>query len=50
MLQDVKIGAKIGEGNFGEVYKGEWAASAVALKKLNSGEIESFQREASILW
>ncbi len=50
VLEDVKIGKKLGEGNFGEVFLGTWAATDVALKKLNGGEIEAFQLEAAILW
>ena len=49
-LKDVRIGKKLGEGNFGEVFMGSWAATDVAMKKLSGGEIEAFQQEASILW
>jgi serine/threonine protein kinase len=50
VLTDIKVGKKLGEGNFGEVFLGTWAGTNVALKKLSGGEIEAFQQEASILW
>ncbi len=49
-LTDVNILEKLGAGNFGEVYKGEWNGAEVALKKLKSQEdFEEFAKEAMVL-
>ena len=49
-LQGIKVGKKLGSGNFGEVYIGTWNGSEIALKKLSEGQAEEFEREASLLW
>jgi len=50
LIQNVKIGAKLGAGNFGEVFKGRWNSVDVALKKLKTDEeVEGFFREAATL-
>eukprot|EP01119_Soliformovum_irregulare_P011271 TRINITY_DN2815_c0_g1_i1.p1 TRINITY_DN2815_c0_g1~~TRINITY_DN2815_c0_g1_i1.p1 ORF type:complete len:629 (+),score=214.23 TRINITY_DN2815_c0_g1_i1:86-1972(+) len=43
-LNDVKVFGKIGGGNFGEVFSGDWNGTKVALKRMNEGE-EYFVRE-----
>jgi len=46
-LTNIKLGQKLGGGQFGEVYYGTWnGETAVALKKLkDSNQIESFMKE-----
>lgn len=36
-------------GNFGEVYKGVWHETPVALKKLKEEDKREFEREAAML-
>eukprot|EP01114_Cavostelium_apophysatum_P008625 TRINITY_DN2123_c0_g2_i3.p1 TRINITY_DN2123_c0_g2~~TRINITY_DN2123_c0_g2_i3.p1 ORF type:complete len:685 (-),score=121.16 TRINITY_DN2123_c0_g2_i3:649-2703(-) len=49
-LDDVEVRRKLGEGNFGEVYLGEWLGTPVAMKKIRSTEKwEDFRREAEII-
>lgn len=44
---DLQIKSKLGEGSFGEVYRGTWNGADVALKKLKNTELfDEFQREA----
>jgi predicted Ser/Thr protein kinase len=46
------LGEKLGEGNFGAVYKGVWMGTTpVALKKIAGKEnvVEDFEKEAKIL-
>lgn len=50
LLSNITIGAKVGGGKFGEVYKGNWEGSEVALKKVSSDQAEEFKREANMLW
>eukprot|EP01114_Cavostelium_apophysatum_P020456 TRINITY_DN6858_c0_g1_i1.p1 TRINITY_DN6858_c0_g1~~TRINITY_DN6858_c0_g1_i1.p1 ORF type:complete len:867 (-),score=93.08 TRINITY_DN6858_c0_g1_i1:848-3448(-) len=49
-LSDVKVLRKLGAGNFGEVYLGEWNGIDVALKKLKGEEAENFEKECGILF
>jgi predicted Ser/Thr protein kinase len=49
-LKNVRIGAKLGSGNFGEVYRGTWDGSEVACKKVSEDQAAEFQREANLLW
>eukprot|EP01114_Cavostelium_apophysatum_P003998 TRINITY_DN1412_c0_g2_i4.p1 TRINITY_DN1412_c0_g2~~TRINITY_DN1412_c0_g2_i4.p1 ORF type:complete len:788 (-),score=73.13 TRINITY_DN1412_c0_g2_i4:299-2662(-) len=49
-LKDVTVGAQLGKGNFGEVYKGiAWGSTQVALKKLKSEDCSEFLSEAAML-
>jgi len=50
-IENITIGKRLGEGNFGDVYKGIWnGTTAVALKKLKLQENnESFLTESSTL-
>lgn len=58
-INDVEVLEKLSEGisdvlihllgNFGEVYKGKWNGSLVALKKLKAEEVSTFEKEAAIL-
>eukprot|EP01114_Cavostelium_apophysatum_P007503 TRINITY_DN1960_c0_g1_i7.p1 TRINITY_DN1960_c0_g1~~TRINITY_DN1960_c0_g1_i7.p1 ORF type:complete len:2023 (-),score=364.09 TRINITY_DN1960_c0_g1_i7:465-6533(-) len=52
ILQNVKVGQRLGSGNFGEVFHGVWNnGSQVALKKLKSAEDEeAFEKELGILF
>ena len=43
----VEIGAKLGAGNFGEVFAGSWAGSPIALKRIHAGADESRLREVT---
>lgn len=47
-IDGVKVGQKLGNGNFGEVYKGEWKGTEVALKKLKNSS-EEFVKESEML-
>jgi len=48
-IKDIKILQKLGSGNFGEVYKGKWENVDVALKKLKDEQVESANKEATLL-
>jgi serine/threonine protein kinase len=49
-LDNITIGKRLGEGNFGDVFKGNWHGTDVALKLLKSEEqFADFEREASLL-
>ena len=50
MLTNISVGSRVGKGNFGEVYRGTWEGSLVALKKVTQGQADEFKREASLLW
>jgi len=50
ILKSITVGAKIGGGNFGDVYKGDWKGTPVALKFFrNEGEFNELEREAAML-
>ncbi len=52
-IAPIEIGKRLGQGNFGEVYLGEWQETKVALKKLSSEDVSdttAFEREAQVLW
>ena len=40
---------KLGGGNFGEVFKGEWKGASIALKKLKTDQYEEFEKECLVL-
>ena len=45
-LNEIQFGERIGRGTFGEVYKGMWRGAVVAVKKLNTAQMnEEFIRE-----
>ncbi|GAM19521.1 hypothetical protein SAMD00019534_026960 [Acytostelium subglobosum LB1] len=45
-ITEIKLGERIGKGNFGEVFKGQWRGAVVAIKKLPAHNItESVMRE-----
>ena len=45
-LSEIKFGERIGRGTFGEVFKGMWRGAVVAVKKLNTAQMnEEFIRE-----
>ena len=48
VIKDVKVGYRLGTGNFGDVYKGEWKGTEVALKKLKNSS-EEFIKESEML-
>jgi serine/threonine protein kinase len=49
-VKDIRIVRRLGGGNFGEVYEGVWHGSTpVALKQVQSQQIDDFLREASML-
>eukprot|EP01117_Protostelium_nocturnum_P009923 TRINITY_DN3536_c0_g1_i3.p1 TRINITY_DN3536_c0_g1~~TRINITY_DN3536_c0_g1_i3.p1 ORF type:complete len:310 (-),score=102.41 TRINITY_DN3536_c0_g1_i3:31-960(-) len=53
MLSDVQIGSVIGKGNFGEVRKGTWNGTTVALKGLtgeDQSELQKFKGEITLLY
>jgi serine/threonine protein kinase len=44
-ITNVEIGERIGGGNFGDVYKGTWNRTPVALKKLKQDQMQDFVHE-----
>ena len=47
----VQVKNKIGSGSFGDVYRGYWNGTEVALKKLqNNALAKEFMEEAVTLW
>ncbi len=50
-LADVKLGEKIGEGSFGEVYKGTLYGQEIALKKMRVTQdaLKEFKKEVRIM-
>ena len=53
---ELELECKIGEGGFGEVFRGKWRGTTVAVKTLKGGgpslnpkEVEKFSKEVSIL-
>ena len=49
-LKNVEILECIGRGSFGEVYRGKWMDSNVALKGIFESQIQAVKREAIMLW
>lgn len=50
MLEDIEILEKVGEGNFGEVYKGKSMGLTVALKTIKDEKAkQEFESECRIL-
>jgi len=50
VIDRIIIKEHLGEGAFGEVYRGEWSGVSVALKKLrNEDDLNTFENEANIL-
>ena len=50
VLDDIVIKERLGGGNFGDVFRGDWNGTAVALKLLKSEDhFKEFQREAEML-
>jgi len=48
---DITLKRKLGEGNFGEVYQGDWKGTPVAMKRLkNTNNAKEFYDEANMLW
>jgi len=45
----MEIQERLGGGKFGDVYKGLWNGTAVALKTLKSGELSEFESEVQML-
>ncbi|KAM9974761.1 hypothetical protein ACTFIW_008227 [Dictyostelium discoideum] len=53
-IHQIKIGVRIGKGNYGEVYLGTWRGSQVAVKKLpahnlNENILKEFNREINLM-
>lgn len=52
-FEDLSFGPKIGAGGYGEVYKGKWKYTDVAIKRVfknqNEGDIDNFMKEIAIL-
>jgi hypothetical protein len=50
IITDIVREEKLGGGNFGEVYKGSWKGTPVALKALkDKDQIKEFEQEATVL-
>lgn len=50
VLYDIVIGKRLGSGNFGEVFQGNWNSSTpVALKSLKGENMKEFAQELAIL-
>ncbi|KAF2075905.1 hypothetical protein CYY_002796 [Polysphondylium violaceum] len=53
-IKQIRLGERIGKGNFGEVYKGYWRGSQVAIKKLPAHNVKEnvlkeFHREIELM-
>jgi len=53
-IEEVKIGPRIGKGNFGEVYKSYWRGAEIAVKKLPAHNmtdtlLKEFHREVALM-
>ncbi|EFA81967.1 protein kinase [Heterostelium album PN500] len=53
-IGEIKLGERIGKGNFGEVFKGHWRGAVVAIKKLPAHNItetvmKEFHREIDLM-
>ena len=50
LIKDITILEELGKGNFGQVFKGTWKGSTVAMKILNEkSDYNSFVKECNIL-
>ncbi len=49
LLDQVEVGDAIGEGNFGNVYKGRWEGSDVALKQIKDKEMQQRMLEEALI-
>ncbi len=50
VLTKVTLKEKLGDGNFGEVFRGGWSGTEVALKKLKTSQLaDALIKEASVL-
>lgn len=49
IIDQIDIGQKLGSGNFGDVFKGEWNGTAVALKSVRAEDSQDFISELKIL-
>lgn len=49
-VKNVKIKEKLGEGHFGDVFRGIWKGAEVAMKKLRSEQdYDDFSKECLVL-
>ena len=46
--QQIRLGARIGKGRYGDVFLGEWNGTPVAVKTFHSTEEHSWTRERQI--
>lgn len=50
VVKDIEIGIKLGEGNFGEVYRGKaFGGEDIAIKKLKPECVDDFLQESNML-
>lgn len=49
LLTNVIVNEKIGAGQFGDVFKGNWSGHSVALKSIKDQDIEAFSNELKIM-
>ena len=50
VLYDINLGETLGSGNFGEVLRGDWKGTTVALKLVQEEDVETFTNELRILF
>ena len=49
ILHGIKVGNVIGSGQFGQVYRGDWNSTQVALKSVLNDNIEEFLQEMNLI-